>query len=178
MRCFPNILLRICCIAAVLPSYPLKLFSQENKHSRFYLFDAGVARAAEGFVDFSETPERKGFYLEGLVLNELRAYAEVHRKNWKLGHLAVPRVGDIDFIIETRRKSLSKKAQYVTLEVKYSKIWKPEFEKMSEHLREKDEARCLKRFAVYLGSKRLQRPSVDVWPLEQWVKALWKNELL
>ncbi|MGZ3797349.1 MAG: DUF4143 domain-containing protein [Pseudobdellovibrionaceae bacterium] len=37
-------------VGILLPAYRLKMAKSEIKHSRFFFFDAGVARAAEGFI--------------------------------------------------------------------------------------------------------------------------------
>jgi hypothetical protein len=92
-------------------------------------------------------------------------------------HYSVNNVGDIDFIIETRRKSLSSPAEYYGLEVKLSKNWTPQFEKMSNTLVQKRPKGFQKVYAVYTGTHRLTRPSITVLPLETFVTELWRGEL-
>lgn len=47
-------------------------------------------------------------------------------------------VGDIDFIIETKRKSISKPAEFISIEVKLAKKWDAKFEKMTFSVKEKN----------------------------------------
>jgi uncharacterized protein len=164
-------------LGSVLPAYPLHMERNETKHGRFYLFDAGVARAAEGLRDFTETPERKGFYFEGILLNELKAYCEVKRKNWRLFFYSAPGLGDIDFIIETRRKTMSAPAQIITLEVKLAREWKPGFDKLSQRVREKCPKQVARSLGVYLGNRRLSRSGVEVFPLNAFLDELWNDKL-
>lgn len=69
----------------------------ETKHSKFYLFDPGVANALVN--DLEDIPsERKGFLFESLILNELHVYLEVKRLKYQIFHFSHPNEGDIDFI--------------------------------------------------------------------------------
>jgi predicted AAA+ superfamily ATPase len=164
-------------VGTLLPAYRLNIAKNETRHSRFYFFDPGVARASEGLIDIKESPERKGFYFEGLLLNELRAYAEVNQKKWNFYYYNTPSTGDVDFIIELRRKGISKPAEFITLEVKLSKKWDPKFEKMSLLLKEKHPKSVKRMLAIYLGDKRLTRNGIEIFPLSQFVKELWTKGL-
>lgn len=164
-------------VGALVPAYRLNMAKNETKHSRFFFFDSGVARVAEGLKDFSEVPERKGFYFEGLILNELRIYAEVHKKKWNIYFYNIPSSGDIDFIIETKRKGLSQPAEFITLEVKLAKKWDSKFEKTSLAVKEKRPKNVKRMLAVYLGEKRLTKNQMEIFPLEQFVKELWRHGL-
>jgi predicted AAA+ superfamily ATPase len=164
-------------VGSVLPAYPLNMERNETKHSRFYLFDAGVARAAEGLIDFFETPERRGYYFEGLILNELKAYCEVHRKNWRLFYYSAPGVGDIDFVVETRRKTMSAPARLITIEVKLAKEWKGAYEKLSLRIREKCPKQTSRSIGIYTGTRRLTRTGLEVFPLAQFLDELWDGKL-
>lgn len=164
-------------IGSVLPAYPLNMERNETKHGRFYLFDAGVARAAEGLIDFSETPERRGFYFEGILLNELKAYCEVHRKSWRLFYYGVPGLGDIDLVIETRRKTMSAPARIITIEIKLAKEWKTAYDKLSLRIRERCPNQIARSIGIYCGTRRLTRNGLDVFPLAQFLDELWDGRL-
>ena len=71
-------------IGQLIEPYPLKIADKETKHPRFYYFDCGVARAAQGVSNIEEIPEQRGFYLETIILNEIKTYLEVHRKKYKI----------------------------------------------------------------------------------------------
>ena len=56
-------------IGDYLEPYPLNFQSRETKHSKFYFFDHGIARAAEGVKNLPVPQEKLGFYLESIILN-------------------------------------------------------------------------------------------------------------
>lgn len=164
-------------IGIQLPAYRLNIAKKETKHSRFFFFDPGVARAAEGLSNLAESPERKGFYFEGVILNELRAYAEVHKKKWSIYYYNVPSSGDMDFIIETKKKSISQPAEFITLEVKLAKKWDSKFEKMSNSIKESCPKNLKRMLAIYLGDKRLTKNGIEIFPLDQFISELWNKGL-
>ena len=160
-----------------LKPYQAKVFVRENKHPKFYYFDPGVAWASTG-QNFNEIPiEFKGFQFESIILNEIQTYFECHRKKFDIYFLSVPQVGDIDFIIQTKKKSLSQPEKVVSLEVKASKDWKNGFENLSMQLRHKAPKKVTRSLAVYLGTKRLTKKDVEVFPLSEFIKELWAGKL-
>lgn len=164
-------------VGYLIEPYPLHLYPKETKHPRFYYFDCGVARAAEGIQDLTEIPERKGFYFETLILNELKVYFEVRRKHYKIFFYNVSTLGDIDFIVEVKRKSLSTPAQLVAIEVKLTKVWKPEFEKVLNTVLEHKKTRVTGALAIYLGNRQLTKNKLQILPVVQFVEMLWRDEL-
>jgi predicted AAA+ superfamily ATPase len=161
-------------LCSLLSPYPFHLTKKETRHSRFYFFDCGVARAAEGLVDFEDAPERRGFYWEGIILNELKAFIETHRKRWKLHYYAAPGLGDVDFVIETKPKSMAKRAQLITLEVKLAKKWKPEFETTTRRVVDGSTGGVQRAMAVYGGDQRLTRGKIEVFPVQNFLDELWQ----
>lgn len=165
-------------VGARIEPYKANVFSRENRHPKFYFFDSGVAWASTG-QDFSEIPtEFKGYQFESLILNEIRTYLECHRKRFQIYFLSVPQVGDIDFIVQIAKKSLSKPEKVVSIEVKANKEWKNGYEKMSLELKSKAASKVHKSFAVYLGSRRLTKKDLHIFPLNDFVKSLWNGEIL
>lgn len=57
-----------------LPAFRPGYRSREVAHPKFYCFDAGVARAAAGWIREEMPAKWRGFSFETLVLGELRAY--------------------------------------------------------------------------------------------------------
>lgn len=165
-------------VGQMIEPYPLRLIPKESKHPKFYYFDCGVARAAEGIKDIGDIPERLGFYFETLILNELKVYFEVRKKPYKIFYYSVSSYGDIDFIIEIKRKTMSAPAQFVALEVKFSKTWKAEYEKVLERVHNLCPKQMIKSLGVYLGENRLTKAHVDVLPLETFVDLLWQDKLI
>jgi predicted AAA+ superfamily ATPase len=158
--------------------YSAKVFTRENKHPKFYFFDPGVAWASTG-QDFNEIPsEFKGYQFESLILNEIQTYLECHRKRFQIYFLSVPQLGDVDFIIQVKKKNLSNPERIVSIEVKASKDWKNGFEKMSLELRAKAPQKVHKSLAIYLGTQRLTKKDLEIFPLQEFVKELWAGKLL
>lgn len=160
-----------------IKSYSLNLFPKESKHSKFFLFDNGVARAAEGLATLENHPERRGYYLENLILNELKVYCEAKQKQLGIYYYNVPSVGDIDFIVEVQKKSHSKPAQIVTFDIKHSIEWKSEFSKMSQKANEQNPNRINKMVGIYLGKKRLTQKKLQIFPIEEFVNSLWNGDI-
>lgn len=164
-------------VGILVQPYQLNIFKNETKHPRFYFFDSGIARAAEGITNLSDHSERRGFYFEGLLLNELRTYAEVNKQKWNIYFYNVPGLGDIDFIIETKRKSINKPAEFISIEVKLAKKWDAKFEKMTFAVKEKKSKNLKRAIAIYLGEHRLTKNGLEIFPLDQFINELWKKGL-
>ncbi len=165
-------------VGSYLEAYPLNIFPRESKHPKFYFFDNGVARASEGLRNLELMPEKRGFYLELVILNELKIYREITGADFRIFYYNVNSIGDIDFIIETKRKSLSSASQFMTLEIKHTKKWNSDFQKMSLNIRAKVPLRLQRMLAIYLGDTRLTKNEIDIFPLNSFIKALWDGELV
>lgn len=92
-------------------------------------------------------------------------------------YFAVPQIGDLDFIIRTRRKTLSSQEQIVTIEVKSNAKLKNGFDKINQALAEKIPQKIKAQFAVYLGQEHMKKKGLEVLPLNLFIKKLWQNEL-
>lgn len=96
-----------------LPALQLNWRLKETAHPKFYFFDSGVARAASGWMRETMPDNWKGFSLESLVFNEIRAYNSYQRKERSFFHYDVAGSLDIDIMIETQRKILQRPSAYV-----------------------------------------------------------------
>jgi uncharacterized protein len=164
-------------VGQVIESYQLGIAPKETKHPKFYYFDCGVARAAQGVESIEDVPEQRGFYLESLILNELRSYFEVCRKRYKIFYYSISSYGDLDFIIEVKKKTISSPAQFIGLEIKFSKIWKSDYEKVLLKIKEHCPSQMLKAVAIYTGEQRLSRQGIDIFPIQQFIDQLWKHKI-
>lgn len=151
--------------------------SRETKHSKFYFFDHGIARAAEGIKSSQIPQEKLGFYFESIVLNELKTLREATGKDFKLFYYNVPSIGDIDFIIETKKRSLATPSEFITLDVKLSKKWDSKFEKLARGIKAQFKSRHKRMIGVYLGDRRLKKDDYEVFPLDDFIKEIWENGL-
>lgn len=150
---------------------------REAGHPKFYWFDPGVARvSAQIGADDFETPEM-GFAFETLILNELRVYQEYSGKIRPISYYATPGAGEIDFIIELRPKTLSHPPEFLTIEVKMAAKWKRDFEGPTRALKEFAGPRLKRMIGIYLGSERLAFDGFEVYPLQDFVKALFEGKV-
>ncbi|MEK7270640.1 MAG: AAA family ATPase, partial [Planctomycetota bacterium] len=107
-----------------LPAYQPRLKVREATHPKFYWFDPGVARAAAGFLRESTDRAFLGNALETLVFHELRVRNEVARAMREgigprpIHYYRTAAGAEIDFVVETRKKTASSPAHVVCIEVK------------------------------------------------------------
>ncbi len=165
-------------IGHMIEPYSLKLSTKESKHPKFYYFDCGVARAAQGVQEIEDIPEQRGFYLETIILNELKTYFEVRRKKYKIFYYNISSVGDLDFIVEIKKKTLSSPSTFIGIEIKHSKIWRPNFEILLDKVKKSYPKQMLKAIAIYLGDTRLTRNHIEILPINDFVNLLWDDKIL
>ena len=160
-----------------LPSFRPGFKVREVSHSKFYYFDPGVARAAAGLIREPLDALTKGFALETLVLNELRIYNEVSRRERNISFYGVTGSDEIDFIVETQKKTIDRPGQFVSIECKASERWNSDYEKHSRSLYERSKKSHKKMLGVYLGKEELRFGDFHVLPLKIFVEKLHKKEL-
>lgn len=165
-------------LGSFIPAYRPGFKVRESAHPKFYWFDVGVARYAGGLSWSDVDSAWKGYALETLVLNEIRAYLEVTRKRINIYYYATQGGGgEIDFVIETRPKTINRPQEFVTIEVKLAQNWRRDFETASRSLRSIKPDSHLRMIGVYLGSERLSFDGFEVLPFSEFVRALGAGEL-
>ena len=164
-------------IGTRLPAYSPGHKVREVSHPKFYFFDAGVARACAGLGYETLETETKGFLLETIILNEIKAYNFYARKNKKLSYYALHGSGDIDFIVETKSKSLSTPAQVVCIEVKHSKKWDKRWCRISEEFEAEKKTKVLGRYGIYLGDEILNINGMCILPVMQFLEKMHAGEV-
>ncbi len=162
----------------MIQPYPLKISSKESKHPKFYYFDCGIARAAQGIQDISDIPEQRGYYLETIILNELKTYFEIRRKKYKIFYYSISSMGDLDFIIEIKKKTLSMPASFIGIEIKHSKKWLSDYEIILDKVKKNYPKQMLKAIGIYLGDTRLTRNHIDILPINDFISLLWEDKIL
>jgi predicted AAA+ superfamily ATPase len=158
-----------------LPALRLGMRAKEAAHPKFYLFDAGVARAAAGWIRETMPDEWRGFSFETLVLGELRAFNAYRRKDKPIFHYTVTGGFDVDFVIETEKKVLSRPSSYVAIEAKAADEWRPEWSAPLNALT--SHRRFSAAYGVYLGKKAIEDGHVTVLPLVEFSRRLWAGEI-
>ena len=160
-----------------LPAIQFGRVTKEVAHPKFYFFDAGVARAASGWIREDMPDAWRGFSLETIVLNELRARGSFMKKEKEIYHYGVNGGWDVDFIVETKPKIMHEPATYAAIEVKLSKTWKKEWSAPLIELARDKKARVNVCFGVYLGSDILEDGPLTIMGLTEFSRRLWAGEL-
>ncbi len=160
-----------------LPALALGARARESAHPKFYFFDAGVARGASGWLRESMPDAWRGFSLESLVLNELRAYNSYYKKDKNIFHYSVSGSFDIDFVVETRKKILQQKSSYLAIEVKLAKRWQTDWTKILMNISKDPKAQIKTCIGIYLGDETFQDGPVTVMNFTAFSHMLWRGEL-
>lgn len=160
-----------------LPAYQPGSRIREVQHPKFYWFDAGVARAAAELLFDPIDPVGHGFALETWVFHELRVYNELGGARRGLFHYKTGADVEVDFVVETRKKTMSRRAEAILIEVKTSRRWSADFERHLHAAAANANFDVRKKIGVYLGADRLRRHDIDVFPLKDFVGALHQGEI-
>lgn len=149
---------------------------REAGHPKFYWVDPGVARVSGQIAVDDIGSLEMGAALETLVLNELRVYRECSGKMRALSYYGCPGAGEVDFIIETRAKTIDRAAEFISIEVKSAQKWKSDFEGPSRALQKSAGKQHKKMIGVYLGAERLTRHGFEIYPLAGFVEQLFAGK--
>ncbi len=79
--------------------------------------------------------------------------------------------------MEIKRKSLSTPAELVAIEVKLTKNWKPEFEKVLNTVLDHKKTKVTRAVAIYLGNRQITKAKIQVLPVPKFVEMLWNDEI-
>jgi predicted AAA+ superfamily ATPase len=165
-----------------LPSYQQKLNKKEGSHPKFYIFDAGVARACAGLAHEEIEATTKGFAFEGLIISEVRAYNRYLKKNKNLFYYKYSAGYEIDLLIENKAKTISKSAELTAIEIKNTKKWDKRWCEPLLDLQKKSHLKAggkiQKLLGVYRGSEILKIGDVDVLPAEEFLSRLAAGKIL
>ena len=151
--------------------------TRESSHPKFYFFDSGVARAcAQISVDDFDSV-LKGFSFETVMINEVRAYLSYELKRFPLYHYSISGGSDIDLVIETRPKSISKSRQLVLIEFKNTKRIDPRWADAMIELKKFDKIEVTQSYVVHRGLERKKIKDVEFLPAEVFLSLLSRGEL-
>jgi len=79
---------------------------------------------------------------------------------------------EVDFIIETRKQQQSSNAHIVCLEVKMAEKWDRRWERPMRSLSDSDRIRVDRMFGIYRGKRAYNFGSIDVLPVQDFLKLL------
>jgi predicted AAA+ superfamily ATPase len=164
-------------IGARLPAYQPGIKIKETTHPKFYFFDSGVARACAGLLEEEVDSFWRGFALETYLLHELRAYNHYRQRNRPIHYYSVLGGGEIDFVIETKRKTPSQSPEVVCIEVKHARRWDRRWCEPCLDFGAERKIKVKARFGVYLGSEEQAVHGMRILPLPVFLEKLWEGEV-
>jgi len=160
-----------------LPSWRAGFKVREATHPKFYWFDPGVARAAAGWLRDPVDRAWQGIALETLVFHELRVYNEVSHKHRPISYYRTSAGVEVDFIIETSRRSSTALPHIVAIEVKRADKWNRDWGKPLRSLYAQPGLKTDRLICVYTGQRPYRFDPIDVMPAEAFFKALHRGEI-
>lgn len=160
-----------------LPAYQPGIKIKETAHPKFYFFDSGVARACAGLLEEEIDASWRGFALETYVLHELRAYNHYCDRNRPLSYYGLSGGAEIDFVVETRKKTISQPAEAVTIEIKHARKWDRRWCEPSLDFGQDRKVKVKARFGVYLGIEEQTVHGMKILPLAAFLEKLWRAEV-
>lgn len=151
--------------------WKMKNKTRQVLHPKFYLFDAGVARALTGRLPYPPSQEELGPLFETVILNEIRAYIEYHGLHYNIGYWRTYDGAEVDVFLETRKG-------FVGIEIKVAKSWQRRFNRGLQRLREEFSPREVKMFGVCPEARPALLDDVRIWSAHDFLKALWNGEVV
>lgn len=152
--------------------------SKESAHTKFYLFDTGIARACAGLLNQDLESEYLGFMFETFVLGQLRAYLNYTFKFYPIYHYTIIGSYDIDFILQVKKPVMSKKGELICIEVKYGKKYRTEWMKGVRDFKGLSKDRVVSSHIVYMGGDRMEIEGVNIWPVADFLKELFEGKIV
>ena len=160
-----------------LSVYRPKLKIRERAHPKFYWFDPGIARAAAGLLYEPIDRIWKGTALETLIYHELRVYNHIKKKNKPIFYYRTPAGAEIDFVIETRKRTQSSKPKIICLEVKSSAKWQKNYEKSLRSFEKNNKVDVGHMYGIYLGSRNYYYKNLTILPVQNFLKQLYQGKI-
>lgn len=152
-----------------LPAWQRRAKVKEVASPKFYLFDAGVARALAGRLRDPLDGLERGFLLETWVLHELRAAVAYHNLGGELRYWRTPSGSEVDFI-------WTRAGRAVGIEVKAAGVWRRE---SGGALKSLLADRIVQAgYGVYTGTAELKDGPVRVLPLNRFLRILASGGIL
>lgn len=159
-------------LASRVPAISLGIRTKETTHPKFFLFDTGVARAAAGLAREDVDAVWKGFALEALLHHELRAYTATAGRERPIFHYSVSGGFNVDFLVQSKPKTLSAPQQLVAIEAKLGSKFKTHWTKGISILLAECRKRVRRGIIVYQGTDHMVVDGVEVMPAAMFLEQL------
>ena len=164
-------------IGFYLPSYQPGLKVKESAKPKFYYFDTGVARASAGLISYDLDPAYRGFLFENFMINQVRAYNEYTGKKLNLAYYGISKSGEIDLIIETKKRMPNTKPEIIAIEFKLGSKFKQEWLKSFSLITDTKKINVSKKICVYTGQDTLTFNDIQVISAEEFLKNLFTGKV-
>ncbi len=158
-----------------LPAIQLGIVTKEVTHPKFYFFDIGVARGCANLILEDVDSVWRGSALETQILHEVRAYNSYRKRGRDLYYYSVSGGGEIDLLVETKKKTLSQSKEFLAIEIKYSKKWDSRWSRYLGSLLKNKKSRIKKAIGVYMGDQIITQNGVEILPVTRFVEKLWSG---
>jgi predicted AAA+ superfamily ATPase len=145
---------------------------REVKHPKLYWFDTGVARGAAGLLFDAVDGTWLGKSFETWLLHELQIHNQVARRKRSIHYFRTGAGVEIDFVVETRKKSMSTPAEVILIEAKHSKKWDPRWSKGANEFAADKKIKVKASYGVYLGPDELTIGTMHVLPVQTFMERL------
>lgn len=165
-------------LAYRVPAVSLGFRTKETTHPKFFLFDTGVARAAAGLIREEVDSVWKGFAFEALLFHELRGRVALSGKERPIYHYSVSGGFDVDFLVQTKPKTLSAPRQFVAIEAKLGRAFKPSWRAGLRTLLGESGSQVRRGIIVYSGADRLEFDGIDVMPVAVFLDELHAGRIV
>jgi predicted AAA+ superfamily ATPase len=150
-------------IGVWLPAWRRRAKVKEVASPKFYLFDAGVARALAGRLREPLDGLERGFLLETWMLHELRAAMASLNAGGQLHFWRTPSGAEVDFVWTRGERA-------VGIEVKAGATWRTEYSAPLKGLVEQGVVKHA--HGVYTGTAERKDGPVRIWPVLSFLKEL------
>jgi predicted AAA+ superfamily ATPase len=164
-------------IGSRLPALREGAKTKEISHPKFFFFDSGVSRACAGALNDPIDSVARGFAFETLLFSELRAYNHYAGKNRDLFFYQIGGSYDIDFVIETRKKTMSTPRELLLVSVKSAKQWDRKWNTPLLDFKKSATSTVGKMIGIYRGDRMLTHGPVQIFPVESFLDALYAGKI-
>jgi predicted AAA+ superfamily ATPase len=164
-------------VGHILKAWRPGLKVREASQPKFYWFDPGVARAAAGLLRDPADRLWQGAALETLLYHELRVYNEISNKHRDIAYYRTPAGVEIDFVIETAKRTQNNPPRVSAIEVKRSDKWNRSWNKAMLSLSHSSGVKVERMIGVYCGSRRYTFDNISILPVTDFLKGLYAGEV-
>jgi len=154
-------------LAYKLPAFTKRAKREPILHPKFYLFDAGVFNVLRPKGPLDRVEEINGAALEGLVLQNLRAWRDYSEEQADIYFWRTRGGSEVDFILYGSKR-------FIAIEVKNaSTVYRKDLKSLKAFREDYPESSSL---LLYRGKEKLLIDDIICWPVEEFLVNLFPNK--